>query len=126
MERIGEGDHASDFDGTSIDEYAEHRGFQLANPTRKARKTTMAGAGPGKAELQETIDAAMSALDAAYAPEPAREDLATAVGQALDIAPMADGDGSVSVQSSSPSSVSSRTRRCHLFRRAAGDRRSGG
>jgi hypothetical protein len=58
MERIGESDRADEFDDMSVDEYAEHRGLQIANPnnpTRKARKTTMA-AGPSKAELQDQID----------------------------------------------------------------------
>ena len=42
MERIGESDRADGFDDTSVDDYAEHRGLQIANPTRKARKTKMA------------------------------------------------------------------------------------
>jgi hypothetical protein len=45
----------------------------------------MAAAGPSKAELQDTIDSAVSVLSDAYAPESTREELATAVGQALDI-----------------------------------------
>ena len=45
----------------------------------------MAAAGPSKAELQDTIDSAIGVLDEAYAPEATREELATAVGQALDI-----------------------------------------
>ena len=85
MERIGEDDRASDFDDMSVDEYAERRGLQIANPKRKARKTTMAGAGPSKAELQDAIDNAVGVLDEAYAPEATREELATAIGQALDI-----------------------------------------
>ena len=85
MERIGEDDRASDFDDMSVDEYAERRGLQIANPKRNARKTTMAGAGPSKAELQDAIDNAVGVLDEAYAPEATREELATAIGQALDI-----------------------------------------
>jgi hypothetical protein len=85
MERIGESDRADEFDDMSVDDYAEHRGRQIANPTRKARKTNMAAAGPSKAELQDTIDSAIGVLDEAYAPEATREELATAVGQALDI-----------------------------------------
>jgi hypothetical protein len=85
MERIGESDRADEFDDMSVDEYAEHRGLQIANPQRKARKTNMAAAGPSKAELQETIDDAAEALNNAYTPEASREDLAAAVGEALDI-----------------------------------------
>ena len=84
MERIGEDDRADEFDDMSVDEYAEHRGLQIANPRRKARKTTMA-AGPSKTELQDAIDSAVGVLDEAYAPEATREELATAIGQALDI-----------------------------------------
>jgi len=85
MERIGDSDRADEFDDMSVDEYAEQRGLQIANPTRKARKATMAGAGPTKTELQDTIDSAIETLNEAYAPEATREELATAVGEALDI-----------------------------------------
>ena len=82
MERIGEPDRADEFDDMSVDEYAEHRGFELvANPRRKARKTTVAT----KTELQEQIDNAIDTLNEAYTPETTREDLAAAVGEALDI-----------------------------------------
>ena len=94
MERIGEDDRADEFDDMSVDEYAEHRGLQIANPKRKARKTTMAGAGPSKTELQDAIDSAVGVLDEAYAPEATREELATAIGQALDILNGEDDDSS--------------------------------
>jgi len=94
MERIGEPDRADEFDDMSIDEYAEHRGLQIANPRRKARKTNMAGSGPSKAELQDAIDSAVGVLDEAYAPEATREELATAIGQALDILNGEDEDSS--------------------------------
>jgi hypothetical protein len=42
-------------------------------------------ANPSKIELQERIDSAIDLLDDAYAPETTREDLAQAVGQALDV-----------------------------------------
>ena len=35
MERIGDSDRADEFDGMSVDEYAHHRGLQIANPRRK-------------------------------------------------------------------------------------------
>jgi hypothetical protein len=82
MERIGEPDRADEFDDMSVDEYAEHRGFQLvANPRRKASKTNMAT----KSELQEQVDSVIETLNEAYTPEASREDLAAAVGEALDI-----------------------------------------
>jgi hypothetical protein len=81
MERIGEDDRADEFDSMSVEEYAEHRGLQIANPRRQERKTKMAT----KTELQETIDDAIDTLNGAYTPEATREELATAVGEALDI-----------------------------------------
>jgi len=87
MERIDEDDRADEFDDMSVEEYAEHRGFQLvaSNPRRKVRKTTMAASGPSKADLQDSIDRAIETLTEAYTPEASREDLAGAVGEALDI-----------------------------------------
>ena len=82
MERIGEDDRADEFDDMSVEEYAEHRGLELAsNPNRKARKRTM----PTKSELQEQVDSAVAILNEAYTPESTREELAAAVGEALDI-----------------------------------------
>jgi len=84
MERIGEPDRADEFDGMSVEEYAEHRGLQIANPKRgkqRERETVMAT----KNELQEQIDSAIETLNEAYTPETTREDLAAAVGEALDI-----------------------------------------
>jgi hypothetical protein len=49
-------------------------------------------ASPSKGELQERIDSAIDLLDDAYAPETTREDLAQAVGQALDVLKGEDDD----------------------------------
>ena len=81
MERTGDTDRADEFDGMSVDEYAEHRGLQIANPRRKERKTNMAT----KAELQDQLDNINEVLNGAYTPEASREDIAAAVGEALDI-----------------------------------------
>jgi hypothetical protein len=81
MERIGEDDRADEFDSMSVDEYAEHRGLQIANPRRPERKTTMAT----KSELQEQLDNIAEVLNEAYTPEATREEVVAAVGQALDI-----------------------------------------
>lgn len=43
------------------------------------------GPSPSKTELQGRIDSAIDLLDDAYAPESTREDLAEAVGKALDV-----------------------------------------
>ena len=42
-------------------------------------------ASPSKGDVQERIDSAIDLLDDAYAPETTREDLAQAVGEALDV-----------------------------------------
>jgi hypothetical protein len=81
MERIGDPERADEFDGMSVDEYAEHRGLQIANPRRKERKQSMAT----KAELQDQLDNINEVLNGAYTPEASREDIAAAVGEALDI-----------------------------------------
>ena len=86
MERIGEDDRADEFDDMSVEEYAEHRGLELvSNPRRKERKTTMAAKGLSKADLQDAIDRATETLSDAYTPEASREELAAAVGEAIDI-----------------------------------------
>ena len=90
MERIGDSDRADEFDGMSVDEYAEHRGLKIANPRRTGRKTKMAT----KNELQEQLDSAIETLNDAYTPEASREQLAEAVGEALDILNGEDADDS--------------------------------
>lgn len=86
MERIGEPDRAEEFRDMNTDEYAEHRGLQLTNPNLR-RSITMAAATTvtSKADLQDQIDRAIETLDGAYTPEASREELAGAIGEALDI-----------------------------------------
>jgi hypothetical protein len=86
MERLGEPDRAEEFDDMTVDEYADHRGFRLTNPKRNPRSRIMAnGTTNSKAVLQDQIDRAISTLEDAYTPETNREDMAEAVGNALDI-----------------------------------------
>ena len=87
MEGLGESDRAQDFEDMSVDEYAEHKGFQLSNSRiqRKRSPHFMANGTTTKDDLQDQIDQAIDVLDDAYAPETSREDLAEAVGNALDI-----------------------------------------
>jgi len=86
MERIGEPDRAEEFRDMNTNDYAEHRGLQITNPTRRRRRTTMAAVTTtSKSDLQDQIDRAIATLDDAYQPETTREDLAQAVGEALDI-----------------------------------------
>lgn len=86
MERIGEPDRAEEFDSMSVEEYAEGRGARLVNPTAtRSRSMARAAAGPSKADLEEVIDRAAAVLDDAYDAEASREEIASAVGKALDI-----------------------------------------
>jgi hypothetical protein len=89
LDRIGEPEQADEFEEMDVEEYAEHKGFQIANPRTNRRRKIMAkrnpGPSPSKTELQGRIDDAIHLLDEAYAPESNREDLAQAVGKALDV-----------------------------------------
>jgi len=86
MERIGQPARASEFAGMTVDEYAGHKGLRIANPLRRHRnqggKTMPATT---KSDLQEQIDEAIEILEDVYAPESSREELAEAVGKALDV-----------------------------------------
>jgi hypothetical protein len=84
MERIAQPDRAEEFDSMSVDDYAEHKGFRLTNPHRR-RIPMPQPSGPTKTDLQDSIDGAIEILDDAYQPESTREELATAVGSALDV-----------------------------------------
>jgi hypothetical protein len=82
MEHIGQPDRADEFRNMSTDEYAEHKRLQISNPRGRYRMAQIAGT---KSGLQDQIDDAIDILDDAYAPETTREDLAEAVGRALDV-----------------------------------------
>ena len=87
MERMGDDDRAADFDAMSIDEYADHKGLTLSNPPRtsKRRLSPMPrSSGPSKADLENQLDEINDILSDAYDPESSREDMAAAIGQALD------------------------------------------
>ena len=89
-------DHADDIDEESVEDYAERKKLVITNSAKRLtneRKTdTMANGNgaPTKDDLQDAIDQATQILSEAYAPESSREDLAAAVGDALDIL---SGDG---------------------------------
>jgi hypothetical protein len=82
LNRIGQSDHADEFDAMSTDEYAEHKGLTLTNNPRRNR--FMPSNGQTKTDLQEILDNVSEILDGVYTPEASREDLAAAVGEALD------------------------------------------
>jgi len=37
MERLGQPDRANEFEGLSVNEYAEHKGLRLSNPLENAK-----------------------------------------------------------------------------------------
>jgi|SRR6516162_8834644 hypothetical protein len=86
LNRIGQSDSADEFDAMGPDEYAEHKGLMLSNSRRNKgrRNCYMPANGQTKADLQEILDNVQEILDSVYAPESSREDLASAVGEALD------------------------------------------
>jgi hypothetical protein len=88
LERLGRDEDAEAFEQMSTQEYAEHRGIELANPTTTNNErvvSIMAESGSTKADLQDAIDQACSVLEDAYTPEASREELAEAIGKALDV-----------------------------------------
>jgi hypothetical protein len=85
MERIGQSDRADKFEDISVDEYAEHKGLRLTSPSKRRRTIMATGMTTIKTDLQGQIDEAIDFLDDAYQPESTREDLAEAIGNALDV-----------------------------------------
>ena len=80
---LGDDDLADSLEGEDPRDYAARKGLKVSNPIK--RKRTMAnGNDMTKADLENCVDQAIDILDAAYTPESSREDLAAAVGDALD------------------------------------------
>jgi hypothetical protein len=89
-------DHADDIAEESVGDYAARKKIVITNRakrlTNERKRDTMANGNgaPTKDDLQDAIDQATQILSEAYAPESSREDLAAAVGDALDVL---SGDG---------------------------------
>ena len=95
IERLGQPDRANEFESMSVDEYAEHKGLRLSNPTRKCkRRTTSMANGYSKADLEDMVENAIEVLDDACDVASSREDLANAVSSALEILRGEDEDSS--------------------------------
>jgi hypothetical protein len=76
-------DLGDDLDDLSVEEYASRKGLIITNLQR--RIAAMAnGNGMTKDDMQDCIDQATDILTDAYTPEASREDLASAIGDALD------------------------------------------
>ncbi len=89
---LGDTGRAGEIEAESLEDYAAMRGFELQNPIRgNTRK--MPSLQSQVDDLQETLDNVQSILEDAYTPEASREQLAEAIGQALDeIEPEEDED----------------------------------
>jgi hypothetical protein len=79
---LADPDRAAEIEAQPVEDYAAGRGFELQNPKTGPRK--MASLPSQVDDLQETLDNVQSILEDAYTPEASREQLAEAVGQALD------------------------------------------
>jgi hypothetical protein len=84
-------DRADEVEDMTPEEWAEEKGITITNPERRNTDVANgrnANAGNGddmtKGDLQDCIDTATQILEDAYVPEATREDLAAAVGDALD------------------------------------------
>jgi hypothetical protein len=87
---VGDDDRADDLEDESVSSYADRKHITISNsPQRRTNFMPSGNGGNGdtltKAELQDCIDQAVQILQDAYQPESSREDLAGAVGNALDV-----------------------------------------
>jgi hypothetical protein len=82
LNRIGDVDRADDFAAMSTQEYIDHKGLVVTNPRRNIHMPPSNS--PTKADLQDLLDSVEEILDGAYVPEASREDIVSAVADALD------------------------------------------
>jgi hypothetical protein len=85
---LDEPDLADDIESEDLDSWVERKGIKLIdNPRERILKMANGNGGSDitKADLQDCVDEATSILEDAYTPEASREELAAAIGQALDI-----------------------------------------
>ena len=72
-------DRASEIEDESVESYAARKKIRIANRSRRF------GAMATKAEIENVLDEVQGVLETAYTPEASREELAQAVGEALDL-----------------------------------------
>jgi hypothetical protein len=84
-------DKADDLDSESLESYAQRKGIQITdNPERRRRAVANGSSSLTKSDLADIVDQVTQLLEDVYTPESSREELATAIGTALDIL---EGDG---------------------------------
>ena len=86
LRRIGRDDDADRFESMDAAEYAEHKGAQLI---QNRRRNDMAGNGPTKRDLEDSLDQISDLVDEALDPELTREEL---VAKVKEIAAVANGE----------------------------------
>jgi hypothetical protein len=86
---LGDKQRVQQIQRESVDDWARETGRTLTNPKNRSNPVA------AKADLQDCIDQVYDVLNDAYAPESSREDLVSAVSQALDLLdPLTSDDGS--------------------------------
>jgi hypothetical protein len=81
---LGDTDLADSLEDEDPRDYAERKHLTISNSSKRRMTTVANGDTMTKSELQDSIDAATSILEAAYTPEASREDMAAAIGDALN------------------------------------------
>jgi hypothetical protein len=86
---LDDSDLADDLESLTPEEYADRKGIVITNPLERT-PTNMANGNGGngdmtKADLQDVCDEVQDILTDAYTPEASREELAAAIGDALDL-----------------------------------------
>src|SRR5215469_13959365 len=77
-------DLADDLKHESPESYAERKHISIIN-SPKRRTTNMTNSNLTKSDLEDVCDQVQDILTDAYTPESSREDLAAAIGDALDL-----------------------------------------
>jgi len=79
-------DRASDIEDQSPEDFADSRGVVITNNRGRSLAVANGNGSTGmtKADLEDSVDQALDILQAAYTPEASREELAAAVGDAID------------------------------------------
>ena len=80
-------ERADEIAAERLESYAERRRIRLLNPheRREVPMATVKGLQQEIGDLEQTIDEVTAILEDAYTPEASREDLAEAIGNALDV-----------------------------------------
>ena len=76
-------ERADELEAESPESYADRKRITITNPMERRTANVANGSDMTKPELEDAIDQAQQILQDAYVPEASREDLASAIGDAL-------------------------------------------